>query len=95
MRRREFIALLGGAAIWPLTAHAEDPGRVYRLGVINGAPRASPRVVAFFDELKVLGFVEGHNLKIVAGGFDLREDQFANVAATLPSQNSGRRFFDQ
>jgi putative ABC transport system substrate-binding protein len=86
MRRREFIALLGGAAIWPLTAHAEDPGRVYRLGVINGAPRASPRVVAFFDELKVLGFVEGHNLKIVAGGFDLREDQFANVAATLPSQ---------
>ncbi len=87
MRRREFIALLGSsAAIWPLTAHAEDPGRVYRLGVINGAPRASPRVVAFFDELKALGFVEGHNLKIVAGGFDLREDQFAKVATTLPSQ---------
>ena len=41
-------------------------------------------MVAFFDELKVLGFVEGQNLKIVAGGgFDLREDQMADVAATL------------
>ena len=34
-------------------------------------------------KLKVLGFVEGQNLKIVAGGFDLREDQCADVAATL------------
>ena len=40
-------------------------------------------MVAFFDELKVLGFGEGLNLKIAAGGFDLREDQFADVAATL------------
>jgi putative ABC transport system substrate-binding protein len=40
-------------------------------------------MVAFFDELKVLGFVEGQNLKIVVGGFGLREDQFADVAATL------------
>ena len=31
----------------------------------------------------MLGFVEGQNLKIVAGGFDLREDQYADVAATL------------
>ena len=34
-------------------------------------------------ELKVLGFVEEQNLKIVVGGFGLREDQFADVAATL------------
>jgi putative ABC transport system substrate-binding protein len=39
--------------------------------------------MAFFDELKVLGFVEGQNLKIVAGGFDIRDDQFAEFAATL------------
>jgi putative ABC transport system substrate-binding protein len=39
--------------------------------------------VAFFDELKVLGFVEGKNLKIEAGGFDMRDDQFSEVAATL------------
>ncbi len=40
-------------------------------------------MVAFFDELKVFGFVEEQNLKTVVGGFDLRDDQFAEVAATL------------
>jgi putative ABC transport system substrate-binding protein len=51
--------------------------------VISGAARQAPRIVAFFDELKGLGFVEGHNLQIVAGGFDLREDQLTAVAATV------------
>jgi putative tryptophan/tyrosine transport system substrate-binding protein len=87
MRRREFIALIGSAAALPLfrvpVARAQEPGRIYRLGILTGAARQAPRMVAFFDELKVLGFVEGQNLKIVAGGFDLREDQCADVAATL------------
>ena len=87
MRRREFIALIGSAAALPLfrvpVARAQEPGRIYRLGILTGAARQAPRMVAFFDELKVLGFVEGQNLKIVAGGFDLREDQYAEVAATL------------
>ena len=87
MRRREFIALIGSAAALPLfrvpVARAQEPGRIYRLGILTGAARQAPRMVAFFDELKVLGFVEGQNLKIVAGGFDLREDPCADVAATL------------
>ncbi len=84
MRRREFIKLIGGAtAIWSRTARAQEPGRIYRLGTVTGAPRQAPRMAAFFDELKSLGFVEGQNLKIVAGGFELRDDQYAEVAATL------------
>jgi putative ABC transport system substrate-binding protein len=83
MRRRAFIVLLGGAAVWPLAARAQQPGRVYRLGMLTGAARTSPRIAAFFDELKALGFVEGQNLEIVVSGFDLRDDQFADVAATL------------
>ena len=87
MRRREFIALIGSAAALPLfrapVARAQEPGRIYKLGVLTGAARQASRMVAFFDELKVLGFVEGQNLKIVAGGFDLREDQMADVATTL------------
>ena len=87
MRRREFIAVIGSAAALPLfrvpVARAQEPGRIYRLGILTGAARQAPRMVAFFDELKVLGFVEGQNLKIVVGGFDLREDQYADVAATL------------
>jgi putative tryptophan/tyrosine transport system substrate-binding protein len=87
MRRREFITLIGSAAAVPLlrspVARAQEPGRIYRLAVMTGAPRQAPRMVAFLDELKTLGFVEGQNLKIVAGGFELRNDQYADVAATL------------
>ena len=63
MRRREFIALIGSAAALPLfrvpVARAQEPGRIYRLGILTGAARQAPRLVAFSDELKVLGFVEG------------------------------------
>ena len=87
MRRREFITRIGSAAAASLllvpVARAQEPGRIYRLGVMSGAAREAPRIVAFFDELKGLGFVEGHNLQIVAGGFGLREDQLTEVAATV------------
>jgi putative ABC transport system substrate-binding protein len=87
MRRRKFIALIGSAAavssLLVPVARAQEPGRIYRLGVIAGPVRQAPRIVAFFDELKGLGFVEGHNLQIVAGGFGLREDQFTEIAATV------------
>ena len=53
---------------------------------MTGAARTAPRIVAFFDEFKVPGFVERHNLKVVASGFDLRDDQFAEVAATLAKE---------
>ena len=82
-----FITLIGSAAALPLlrepVARAKEPGRIYRLGILTGAARQAPRMVGFFDELKVFGFVEGQNLNIVAGGFDLRDDQFAEVAPTL------------
>ena len=84
MRRRDFIILMGDAAAsLPFAAHAQESGRIYRLAFLTGAPRAASRNLAFFDELKVLGFVEGQNLKVVAGGFDVRNEQFGEVAATL------------
>ena len=87
MTRREFITIIGSAAALPLlrvpVARAQEPGRIYRLGMVTGAGRQTPRIVAFFDELKGLGFVEAQNLKIVAGGFYVRDDQSAEVAATL------------
>jgi putative tryptophan/tyrosine transport system substrate-binding protein len=87
VRRREFITLIGSTAALPLLrvplARAQESARIYRLGILTGAARQASRMVAFFDELKVFGFVEGQNLNIVAGGFDLREDQYAEVASTL------------
>jgi hypothetical protein len=81
--RREFITGIASAIAWPIAAGAQDQSRIYRLGVITVAPRDAQRVAAFFDELRVLGFVEGQNLMVDGGGFGLRSDQFAEVAAAM------------
>jgi putative ABC transport system substrate-binding protein len=84
MKRREFITLLGGAAAqWPLAASAQEPGRIYRIGFLVPTSRDSPTVKAFFDELRLNGFVEGQNLIVIPGGFAVPNDQLANVAASL------------
>ncbi len=84
MRRRNFISLLGGAAMaWPLGARAQEAGRVYRLGVMIALPRASPPVAAFFDELRMAGFAEGQNLVVVAGGFGLGNELSPALAAEI------------
>jgi putative ABC transport system substrate-binding protein len=67
MRRREFITLVGGAAVtaWPLTARAQRAATV-RIGVFAGFTNAimGPAYRAFLDELRKGGFVEGRNLSI-------------------------------
>jgi putative tryptophan/tyrosine transport system substrate-binding protein len=84
VKRREFITLLGGAAAWwPVRARAQEPGRTYRLGALIPVPRAAPAIVAFLDELRVQGFVEGQNLSIVADGFDVHRDQIEEDVAEL------------
>jgi ABC-type uncharacterized transport system substrate-binding protein len=66
MRRRDFVKLVGGAAaFWPaLFASAQEPGRTYRLGALYPSPREAPQIVAMFEELRQLGFIESHNLMI-------------------------------
>jgi putative ABC transport system substrate-binding protein len=84
MRRREFITLLGGAtAGWPLATKAQEAGRTYRLGSLNGSQRDAPHHVAFYDELRRNGFVETQNLVVDAHGYGMRPDQFTEHAAEL------------
>ena len=68
MRRRAFIAALGGAAVWPLVARAQQPGRLRRVGVLIGTTETDPetklRVDALRQGLSNAGWVEGRNLSI-------------------------------
>ena len=69
MRRREFITLLGGAAVaWPLAAGAQQPERIRRIGVLmsfaESDPQAQARVAAFRKGLQMLGWAEDRNVRI-------------------------------
>jgi putative ABC transport system substrate-binding protein len=69
MRRREFITLLGGvAAAWPLTARAQQPDRMRRIGMLMASAQSDQegraRVAAFREELQKLGWAEGRNIRI-------------------------------
>jgi putative ABC transport system substrate-binding protein len=88
MRRREFIAAIGSAAIFrPFAARAQESNRTYRIGVISRSPRMSVNYVAFFDELQKLGFIEGQNLAVDARGFAARSEQFSELALALVNSN--------
>jgi putative ABC transport system substrate-binding protein len=83
VRRRTFIAGLGGAVAWPVVARAQQPGRTYRLGSLHLSPRDAPHHLAFYDELRRLGFIEGQNLVVDASGYGLRIERLAEHAAEL------------
>jgi putative ABC transport system substrate-binding protein len=69
LKRRDFITLLGGAAAWPLTARAQQPGeRMRRIGVLVGLaeddPESTARLAAFRQGLEKRGWSEGRNIHI-------------------------------
>jgi putative ABC transport system substrate-binding protein len=62
MKRREFIAALGGAAVWPLVASAQQDHKVYRVGILTIAPEMRGPLDGLFRGLRNHGYVEGQNL---------------------------------
>ena len=68
MRRREFIGFVSCATLaCSLRVHAQEAGRLYRVALVMPVGRDEPAVLAFLDELRGQGFVEGKNLAIVGG----------------------------
>src|SRR5262245_4915007 len=69
LRRREFITLLGGAAVaWPLAARAQQAQGMRRIGVLMPLAADDPvgqaRIVALREGLEKLGWIEGRNIRI-------------------------------
>ncbi len=86
MRRREFIAGLGGiAGAWPHPARAQQSGKIYRIGVLAAAenPIMGPAYLAFLDELRKQGFVEGQNLVVDQRSTDQAPAILAGIVGEL------------
>jgi putative ABC transport system substrate-binding protein len=68
MKRRAFITLLGGAAVWPLAAGAQQPDRMRRVGVLmewdENDPEAKVWLSGFMHALADLGWTDGRNVRI-------------------------------
>ena len=91
MKRREFITLVGGAAAWPLTAHAQEIERVRRIGILMtiaaNDPEAQARIVVFAQALQALGWTDGRNARIDVRWSTTRSDtlKYAAELAALSS----------
>jgi putative ABC transport system substrate-binding protein len=70
--RREFIALLGGAAAWPLAARAQQPSRMRRIGVLTPFPaddaEGHARLTAFTQAVQQSGWTVGQNVRMTIAG---------------------------
>jgi putative ABC transport system substrate-binding protein len=79
MKRREFITLLGSAAAWPITARAQQPSGMRRIGVLVNLPsddsESQARVGAFLQGLQEFGWAIGRNVRV--------EYRWATDAASL------------
>jgi putative ABC transport system substrate-binding protein len=89
MKRREFITLLSSVVAWPLAARAQQPGTVYRIGLLTtSSPSGAAVIDAFLQRLQELGYIEGRNL-VIERRYPSEEkvDRLAELAAELVRLN--------
>ena len=92
MKRRKFIALLGGAVTAsPLVARAQQRAKVPRIGFLFTAPFGSPEFLGVFEPfregMRDLGYVEGQNFTVEFRSADGKQDRFASLAIDLVRVN--------
>jgi putative tryptophan/tyrosine transport system substrate-binding protein len=93
MKRRDFIKVIAGSAtVWPLAAHAQQPGQPRRIGLLMLYPEKDPqgeiRARAFQHELEKFGWAVGGNLQIDfhwgTGDADWVRDAIAQIVSQAP-----------
>jgi putative ABC transport system substrate-binding protein len=92
MRRRDFIAVVRGAAAWPLAARAQQAAKIPRIGILspNRSEDASPNRVtlqAFVAGMRELGYVDRENIAIERELSEANADQLREAAAELVKHN--------
>jgi putative ABC transport system substrate-binding protein len=89
MGRREFVALLGGAAAWPVAAYAQQAGKLPTIGFLGSStPSAmSQWVAAFVQRLRDLGWIEGRTVAIEYRWAEGRSSRAAEIAAEFVRLN--------
>ena len=83
MKRRAFIALIGGAAAWPFAARAQQAEKKYTVGILSAGGENTALSVAFADALRELGWVEGRNVVFKYRYAENRRERLPELAADL------------
>src|SRR5215831_9047128 len=87
MRRRDFIALIAGAAAaWPLATRAQQPTRIRRIGVLLFSAEDRAAINPFLNGLEALGYIDGKTVVVEyrnAAGIDQRVSDLANELVQL------------
>src|SRR4051812_16181261 len=89
MNRRDFISGVGGAAAWPLVAHAQQPAKLPTVGFLNSAypDTYAFNANSFREGLRQTGFVEGENVRIEYRWAKGNYSELPGLAADLVANN--------
>lgn len=90
MRRRTFVAMLGGAAAWPAVTHAQQTQRMKRIAIVHPTEKREDMTIhgrrtfkAYFEELDRLGYIEGRNVVIERYSGLGQTDRYGDLARAV------------
>src|SRR5947208_14025910 len=95
LRRREFVTLLGGAAVaWPLAARAQQPAKLPTIGfLVPGTPSSHGQwVAAFVQRLRELGWIDTRTVAVEYRWAEGRSERFAEIADEFVHRMARRCF---
>ena len=87
MRRRDFVAAIGGAMAWPVAANAQQAGKLPTIGFLGADPTLfAPWTAAFVARLRELGWIDGRTIAIEYRWSEGRTERYAEIAAEFVRQ---------